>query len=136
MARADRLIDAVRARGAEGYRQTLQTFTVPNRAFRFGLWLQRRLGYERVLTERLADRFEILMVSQDVLAELATFNLRSVADLMGVDAESRLGQIIRDRQELVAAALKALTLQYPGYAEAIRDREIERASIRFESAEY
>jgi CPA1 family monovalent cation:H+ antiporter len=76
------------------------------------------------------------MVSQDVLAELATFNLRSVADLMGVDAESRLGQIIRDRQELVADALKALTLQYPGYAEAIRDREIERASIRFESAEY
>src|SRR5262249_45121029 len=45
-ARADRLIDAVRARGVEGYAQTLRSFTVPDRAFRLGLWLQRRLGYE------------------------------------------------------------------------------------------
>ena len=75
-ARADRLIDAVRDRGAEGYQQTLRDFALPDRAFRLGLWLQRRFGYERVLTERLADRFEILMVSQDVLAELAAFNLQ------------------------------------------------------------
>jgi CPA1 family monovalent cation:H+ antiporter len=135
-ARADRLIDAVRARGAEGYQQTLRDFTVPDRAFRIGLWLQRHFGYERVLTERLADRFEILMVSQDVLAELAAFNLTSIADLLGADAEVRLGEIIRDRQELVDHGLKALSLQYPGYAESIRDRQLERAAIRFESAEY
>ncbi len=135
-ARADRLIDAVRARGAEGYQQTLRDFTVPDRAFHIGLWLQRRFGYERVLTERLADRFEILMVSQDMLAELATFNLSSIADLLGADAEVRLGEIIRDRQELVDHGLKALSLQYPGYAESIRDRQLERAAIRFESAEY
>ena len=136
MARAERLIDAVRARGADGYQQTLRDFTIPDRAFRFGLWLQRRFGYERVLTERLADRFEILMVSQDVLVELAAFNLASITDLLGADAEKRLAEIIRDRQELVEDALKALTLQYPGYAESIRDRQLERAAIRFESAEY
>ena len=62
MARADRLIDAVRDRGAEGYQQTIRDFALPDRAFRLGLWLQRRFGIERVLTERLADRFEILMV--------------------------------------------------------------------------
>jgi CPA1 family monovalent cation:H+ antiporter len=135
-ARADRLIDAVRARGAEGYQQTLKSFTLPGRTFRFGLWLQRRFGYEGLLTERLADRFEILMVSQDVLAELAAFNLSSITDLLGADTETRLGEIIRSRQELVDDALKALTLQYPGYAESIRDRQLERAAIRFESAEY
>jgi CPA1 family monovalent cation:H+ antiporter len=135
-ARADRLIDAVRDRGAEGYQQTMRSFAVPDRAFRLGLWLQRRFGFERVLTERLADRFEILMVSQDVLAELAAFNLRSIADLLGADAEARLGEIIAARQELVDDSLKALTLQYPGYAESIRDRQLERAAIRFESAEY
>jgi Na+:H+ antiporter len=135
-ARADRLIDAVRARGVEGYQQTLRNFTLPDRRFRLGLWLQRRFGYERLLTERLADRFEILMVSQDVLAELAAFNLHSITDLLGADAEGRLGEIIRDRQALVDDGLKALSLQYPGYAESIRARQLERASIRFESAEY
>ncbi|HEY6982937.1 cation:proton antiporter [Reyranella sp.] len=135
-ARADRLIDAVRDRGASGYREVVQSFTQPDLAFRLALWLHRRFGFGWPLTERLADRFEILMVSQDVLAELAAFNLNSVADLLGADAEERLGAIITDRQELVARALRALSLQYPGYAESIKDRQLERAAIRFEAAEY
>jgi CPA1 family monovalent cation:H+ antiporter len=134
--RADRLIDAVRDHGAAGYEATIRRFALPDRGFRLALWLQRRFGYERALTEQLADRFEILMVSQDVLAELTTFNLNSIAELVGTEAEQRLGVIIKDRQELVDRALKALSLQYPGYAEAIRDRELERAGIRFESIEY
>jgi len=135
-ARADRLVDAVRDRGAEGYQETIQEFALPDRGFRLGLWLQRRLGIDRLLTERLADRFEILMVQQDVLAELAQFNVHSIADLLGSDAEQRLAEVIGERQELVAHALHALTLQYPGYSESIRDRQLERASIRLEAAEY
>ena len=86
---------------------------------------------EGVLKEWLADRFEVLMVSQDVLAELAAFNLNSVADLIGADAEVRLDAIIKDRQELVARSLRALSLQYPGYSESIRDRQLERALLAF-----
>ncbi len=136
MARADRLVDAVRDRGTEGYQQTIRDFALPDRAFRLGLWLQRRFGIERVLTERLADRFEMLMVQQDVLAELEAFNLHSISDLLGSDAEARLSEVIHDRRELVAHSLHALSLQYAGYAEAIRDRQLERAAIRLESAEY
>ncbi len=135
-ARADVLIDSARDGGAVGYQQAIRDFALPDWTFRLALLLQRRLGYSRMLTERLADRFEMLMVQQDVLAELAVFNRRSVADLLGPETETRLDEIIRDRQELVARSLQALTLQYPGYAESIRDRQLERASIRFESAEY
>ncbi len=71
-----------------------------------------------------------------MIAELTAFNVKSIADLLGNEAEQRLGTIIQDRQEMVDRALKALSLQYPGYAEAIRDRELERAAIRFESIEY
>ena len=134
--RAERLIDAVRDRGPQGYSDEIRRFAVPDRPFRAALWLQRRFGIERALTERLADRFEALMVSQEVLNELATFNMRSVADLVGPEAAAKLGDIIGDRQQLVADALHALALQYPGYAESIRDRQLERAAIRFESAEY
>ncbi|WP_428660309.1 cation:proton antiporter [Reyranella sp.] len=136
MARAGRLVDAVRDRGAEGYQQTIRDFALPDRAFRFGLWLQRRFGIERVLTERLADRFEMLMVQLDVLPQLEAFNRNSIADLLGSDAEARLSEVIHDRRELVDHSLHALTLQYSGYAEAIRDRQLERAAIRFEAAEY
>ncbi len=135
-ARAERLIDAVRDRGAQGYADEIRRFAVPDRPFRAALWLHRRFGFEGALTERLADRFEALMVSQDVLTELAAFNLRSVADLVGAEAATKLGDIIGDRQQLVVDALHALTLQYPGYSESIRDRQLERAAIRFESAEY
>jgi monovalent cation:H+ antiporter, CPA1 family len=135
-ARADRLVDAVRDRGAAGYQQTIRAFALPDRGFRIGLWLHRRLGIDRLLTERLADRFEMLLVQQDVLAELALFNVHSVGDLLGSDTEQRLAEVILDRQELVAHALHALSLQYPGYAESIRDRQLERAAIRLEAAEY
>ena len=135
-ARADRLIDTVRDHGVAGYEEWLRNISRPDTGFRVALWLQRRLGFAWLLTERLADRFEILMVSQSVLAELAAFNVSSVADLLGPDAEVKLAAVIETRQKAVDSALKALSLQYPGYAESIQARQLERAAIRFEAAEY
>jgi len=135
-ARADRLIDTVRDRGVKGYEEWLEEISRPDLGFRLALWLHRRLGLERMVTERLADRFEILMVSQSVLGELAAFNVSSIADLLGSDAEAPLATLIGNRQTAVDSALRALSLQYPGYAESIEARQLERAAIRFESAEY
>jgi len=135
-ARADRLIDAVRDRGVEGYDEIAHSFALPTRGFRIALWLHRVLGIEWALTGHLADRFEILMVTQDVLAEVLAFNSTSVTDLLGPEAAAQLAVLIKDRQQNVDGALKALSLQYPGYAESVKQRELERASIRFESLEY
>jgi CPA1 family monovalent cation:H+ antiporter len=135
-ARAERMIDAVRDRGIAGYEEIAHSFALPSRGFRVALWLHRVLGIERALTEQLADRFEILMVSQDVLAEVLAFNNSSVTDLLGPEAAVRLASLIKDRQQNVDGALKALSLQYPGYAESVKQRELERAAIRFESLEY
>jgi monovalent cation:H+ antiporter, CPA1 family len=76
------------------------------------------------------------MVTQSVLSELSAFNVSSVADLLGPDAEVKLAAVIENRQEAVDSALKALSLQYPGYAESIQARQLERAAVRFEAAEY
>ena len=135
-ARAERMIDAVRDRGIAGYEEIAHSFALPGRGFRLALWLHRVLGIERALTGQLADRFEILMVSQDVLAEVLAFNNSSVTDLLGPEAAVRLASLIKDRQQNVDGALKALSLQYPGYAESVKRRELERAAIRFESLEY
>ena len=135
-ARADRLIDAVRDHGEAGYEQWLEKIQHPDLGFRLALWLHRRFDIDRLVTEQLADRFEILMVSQSVLAELSAFNISSVADLLGADAETRLAGVIAKRQAAVDSALKALSLQYPGYAESVQARQLERAGIRFEAMEY
>lgn len=133
---ADRLIDSVRDKGVAGYEAWLEDISRPTLAFRAALWLHRRFGLERLLTEQLAERFEILMVAQSVLAELEAFNMSSVADLLGSDAEAALAKVIENRQDAVDSAFKALSLQYPGYAESIEARQLERAAIRFESTEY
>ena len=62
-ANADRLIDTVRDKGVKGYEEWLEEISKPDNGFRVALWLHRRFGFERMLTDRLADRFEILMVS-------------------------------------------------------------------------
>lgn len=70
-AEADRLIDEVRSHGEPGYDIWLERISHPDRGYRLALWLQRRFGIEWFLKKKLADRFEILMVSQSVLSELA-----------------------------------------------------------------
>lgn len=135
-ARADRLIDTVRDKGVKGYEEWVEEISQPDPGFRMALWLHRRIGFERMLTERLADRFETLMVSASVLSELSSFNASSVADLLGHDAEENLAKVIEGRQAAVDNSLRALSLQYPGYAESVKQRQLERAAIRFEAAEY
>ena len=122
--------------GEAGYQDWLERISRPDGGFRLALWLHRRFDIDWLLTQSLADRFEILMVSQRVLAELAVFNISSVVDLLGADVEVRLAGVIGTRQAAVDSALKALSLQYPGYAEAIQARQLERAGIRFEAMEY
>lgn len=135
-ARADRLIDTVRDSGVQGYQSWLEGIARPDLGFRLALWLHRRFGFEGMLTDRLADRFEIIMVTQSVLSELAAFNVSSIADLLGADAEAQLAKIIGHRQVVVDSAFRALSLQYPGYTESVQVRQLERAAIRFEAAEY
>jgi monovalent cation:H+ antiporter, CPA1 family len=132
---ADRLIDSVRDKGVAGYEQWMSEISRPDLGFRVALWVHRRFGFEGFLKQQLADRFEVLMVTQSVLAELAAFNVKSVADLLGADAEAALEAVIDRRQDAVDSALRELSLQYPGYAESIQARQLERAAIRFELTE-
>lgn len=135
-AEADCLIDEVRSHGEPGYDTWLERISHPDRDYRLALWLQRRFGIEWFLKKKLADRFEILMVSQSVLSELAALNLVSVIGVLGADIEVRLADIVGRRPAGGQKALAALSLRYPGYSAAVRERRLERARIRFEAMEY
>jgi monovalent cation:H+ antiporter, CPA1 family len=133
---ADRLSDRVKTHGVAGYEFALSELVRTDLSFRVALWLHRRLGWEGPLSQRLADRFESLMVSRGVLSDLADFNRSSLSDLLGPVAGATLATLLDERRDAVDGALKSLSLQYSGYGEAIRDRHLQRAAIRFELAEY
>jgi CPA1 family monovalent cation:H+ antiporter len=133
---ADRLIDQVQTEGLAGYGLALRQDVIADRGFRIALWLHETFALERPLADRLADRFETLLVERVVLDELQAFNRRDVADLLGASVADRLGALLRERLHGIEGALKALSLQYGDYADTIRSQHLQRAAIRLEAAEY
>ena len=124
-ARADRLIDAVRDRGVGRLRGVAaRHLALPIAASGSALWLHRRLGSSALLTERAGRPLR----DPDGARRACWPSSRrstcsSVADLLGADAEVELAA--RDRrtaQEPSTARCKALSLQYPGYADRSETR--------------
>ncbi len=136
VAAADRLIDRVKATGAEGYAACAAESVEHRWRFRIALWLHRRYGWSRQLARTLADRFETLLITQLVVRELVRFNRRSVRPLLGQITSGRLRQLLEARLSLIDDAIDAVDLQYPSYATALRKQYLARAALRFEDAEY
>ncbi|TXL74436.1 cyclic nucleotide-binding domain-containing protein [Vineibacter terrae] len=133
---ADRLIDQVQTDGVAGYALALQQDVMLDRGFRIALWLHQTFGLERPLADRLADRFETLLVERSVMHELIDFNRADMADLLGEPVADKLHALLDERLQGIDGALKALSLQYGDYADTIRAQHLQRIAIRLESAEY
>jgi CPA1 family monovalent cation:H+ antiporter len=132
----DRLIDRVRAEGGAGYDLALRQLNTVDWRFRAALWIYQRVGWEGPFAEQLADRFETLMATRVVLDEMCEDDRGDLAALLGEDVASTLIARAERRVEAVERALRALSLQYGGYAEAVRAQHIERIAIRLEGLEY
>jgi len=132
----DRLIDRVRAEGGAGYDLAMRQLNTVGWRFRAALWVYQRVGWERPFAEQLADRFETLMAMRVVLDEMCEDDRGDIAALLGEDVAATLIARIERRVQAVERALRALSLQYGGYAEAVRAQHIERIAIRLEGLEY
>lgn len=132
----DRLIDRVRADGVAGYDLALRQLNFVGWRYHAALWIYQRVGWERPFAEQLADRFETLMATRVVLDEMCEDDRGDLAVLLGEDVASTLIARAERRVEAVDRALRALSLQYGGYADAVRAQHIERIAIRLEGLEY
>lgn len=132
----DRLIDRVRSEGVAGYDLALRQINALEWRFRLAQWIYQRIGWERPFAEQLADRFEMLMAMRVVLDEMCEDDRGDLAQLLGEDIAATLVSRAQRRIEGVERALRALSLQYGGYAEAVRAQHIERVAIRLEGLEY
>jgi CPA1 family monovalent cation:H+ antiporter len=132
----DVLLDRVRTRGETEYLPGAHQIVGFSREFRFALWLHRRLHMEGPLVDRLADRFERLLIGRIVLDELPPYIDDPLAPLVHERIVPRLKRLLSDRQQMTGAALEAMRAQYPGYAALLEQRFLQRVGMRREDLEY
>ena len=135
-ARADDLLDAIKANGLEGYTDALAKQLGYTRAFQFANTLQRRFSHVGMLATQLSNRFVIFLITQMVLRELVSYNRGRIGQLFGKDVDARLAGMLDKRLERTGEQLDALKLQYPEYANTLQRRLLERTSLRLEDRDY
>ncbi len=135
-AHAGRLIDAVKSNGLDGYNEVSDKFLQPSRYLNTALWLQRRFGFTRFLTDQLADQFEALLIAEIALRELRRVSIANIQALVGPKVASSLDDVLERRLSAVRGSLRALDIQYADYAKALRTQYFEKLALGFEESEY
>lgn len=133
---AESLADAAVIKGRDGYeRQARRSAGYPS-VFRFAVALQRYLGIDWLLSRLLARRFRLLFEWEIVLKDLLRFVEWRVENLLGEAVADNLRELIEERRASVRDGLLNLELQYPIYAQTLRQGFVARAALRWEAGRY
>ncbi|KQT85899.1 cation:proton antiporter [Aurantimonas sp. Leaf443] len=132
---ARRRTDAARHGGTAAYREAAARELDFDTLDRLAIVLQRRLGKGRMLSGRLAERFELLVETALVLSELPAFVEGEVAAILGADVAERVQAELLLRRQNAEREMEALTLQYPGYARDVQRAMAERSIDALELSE-
>jgi len=136
LAHAERLRDRARTEGVPGYRRAAATALSFDRSFHIARAMHRRFGIGGPLSQRLADRFEVLLATRSVVQKLATFNHEQIGALFGERARDELAALIDERLARIERAIAALKLQYPSYARQLETHFLARTAARAEDERY
>lgn len=136
MAQAGRLLDGVKTGGREGYEAAADQALTFSWDFRIAQALHRRLGIGGPLADKLADRFETLLVGEILLRGLMSYNETRLKPLLGSTTSDALADILATRMMATRQALEALQLQYPEYLAALQQRYLRRVALRLEEQSY
>ena len=98
LASIERLADGARSAGRTGYNRAARRLVTFRLGFRLAHALHRFARIDRLLVKRLADRFELLLVSRMVLEELARVVRSRLTAVLGARVADILG---RDRRTSV-----------------------------------
>lgn len=131
-----RVGDLTRSDGRSGYNKAVRKPLKFGFGFRIAQMLQRRLRIARPLANRLADRFEFLLVYRILADELIDFNNLHIRPLLGERVADILQDTLAIRQDETMQAIDALRLQYPDYADALEDQFLRKAGVRLEETAF
>jgi len=136
LANTDRLEDAIKTHYEDGYLNGVREKLEFDIFFRIALILQKRFGFTRMLSDRLSERFEILIATQSNLSDLELYTSQKIPELLGDKVSKLLNQNLLERVRLTDQALDALKLQYPEYFQTIQRAYLGRTAVRLEDQNY
>lgn len=136
LARAERLEDAVRIGGMEGFRHAIAADLRHSRGFRLALRMHYATGFERWLAHEVRQRFASLMTKRSVAQRLITFVQDQIQPLLGEEAAKQIVAAHRERLTLIESALQTLNLQYPRYAAWLQESYLGRVARELERMRY
>ena len=131
-----RLREASLDDGREGYRTAARETLAHDWRMRFGIWLNHRIGFDRLLAAALAERFETLLNRRLVIAELLEFCRDRLTELLGEETAIEIRGLILERSRAIDEALSALRLQYPDFARELQSRYLGRIARQMETDRY
>jgi len=133
---AERISDAARTGGRDGYEAAAEASVIDVSGFRPAILLQRYLRLDRLLRGLIERRLTVLLETDRVMRGLQRFARETLRPMIGADATKNLGDLLDRRLKRVQAEIDALDLQYPAYVSAMERALIARAAIRRERHQY
>ena len=123
----NRILDAARSEGREGYDRVACKLLDFPRGFRVAHFLHRVLHIGGPLQREISIRFEVLLTRRLALEELARFAGTRLEPMLGRSVAAGLREVIAFRAEAILRALDALRLQYPEHARLLEARFLEQS---------
>lgn len=136
LARAERMSDAVRAGGLNGFEAAIAADLRYSPYFRMALRLHHLFGFQGWLTRELAKRFSNLMTKRSIAQQLIRYAEKDVQPLLGPEATAIIIAAHRRRLSLLENALQALSLQYPLFAQWLQEAYLGRMARALERLRY
>ncbi|MGN6457959.1 MAG: cyclic nucleotide-binding domain-containing protein, partial [Achromobacter mucicolens] len=136
LARAERLEDAIRLGGVEGFERAIAADVRYSTGFRLALRLHYLFGFQGWLSRELGQRFANLMSKRSVAQRLIAFAREQITPLLGEEATQRIVSLHQRRLDLIENALQALNLQYPSYAQWLQESYLGRVARELERIRY
>ncbi len=133
---ADRIADAARIGGRDGYVTAVEAALGSGGGHRPAVLLQRTIHWDRPLRQVIELRLTVLLETDRVIRGLQRFASATVAPMIGNDAAGNLGELLAWRLERVQREIDSIDLQYPAYAAALEQTLIARTAIRRERHQY
>ncbi len=131
-----RLREASLDDGRRGYQHAARMTLRHDWRMRLGIWLNHRLGFDRLLASALAERFETLLNRRLVIAELLDFCRDRLTELLGEETAIEIRDLVLERSRAIDEALSALRLQYPDFARELQSRYLGRIARQMETERY
>jgi CPA1 family monovalent cation:H+ antiporter len=133
---AERIGDAARTGGRDGYQRAMAAAARVPRTLIAAALLQRAAGIDRPLRQQLGLRLTVLLETENALRDLERFVPNPLGQMIGADAAQNLGQLLGERRRMVRQQIQAIGAQYPDFTERLETVLLLRAAARRERAQY